>query len=285
MTNITEVSVVIATLGGGLLQQTLMYLNKSSIRPREILICIPEPEVNNLDFELPDNARLIKAPKRGQVAQRAYALGMVNCEFVMQIDDDIMLQPDGIELLIDSIENAGARSAVAPLIKNCSSGAYLTQYRNDLKGIFRSLVATLIGGAPWGSKRMGCIDKSGMPYAIDKAYCDEEKLVSVEWLPGGCVLARRADLILEDYFPFQGKAYSEDVIHSLLWRKNGVRLWIAPDVAVCTYVSASALTSKSIRADYEARKYVVSMMGGSFLRCWLWYQWIAFREKARALLR
>ncbi len=285
MTNITEVSVVIATLGGGLLERTLAHLNDSSVRPREILICIPEPEVNDLNFELPDNAHLIMAPKRGQVAQRAHALGVVNCELVIQIDDDVLLPSNGIELLIESIKNAGPHSSIAPLIKDCYSGAYLTQYRSDFKGLLQSLVATLIGGAPLGAKRMGCIDKGGMPYAVDKSYCRGEQLISVDWLPGGCVLTRKEDLITHDYFPFSGKAYSEDVIHSLLWRREGVRLWISTDVAVCTHASRAPLQSAAIEADFQARMHVVSLMGGSKLRCWLWFIWISLREKLRTYFR
>jgi len=279
------VSVVLATLGGEFLKLTLEHLNKSSIRPHEILICIPEPEMHMLDLVLPDNVRIIKSPKRGQVAQRAYGLGLVSCEYVMQIDDDVFLDSDGIERLIDALENVGHQCVVSPLFKDCLSGEYLTRYHNNLKGILKSLLSTLIGGASWGQQRMGRIDKAGIAYSVDRSHCVKDSPVLVEWIPGGCALTRRADLVVDDYFPFKGKAYCEDLIHSLLWRQRGVRLYTIPSVAVCTHLYTSPLLPDEIRADFEARKYVVSMMAGSFFRCRLWYIWTLFREKIRSNLK
>lgn len=280
-----RVSVVIATLGGSFLEHTLELLNKSSLRPHEILICIPEPEASKFNVALPDNVRIITTPKRGQVAQRAYGLELVNYEYVMQMDDDVFLKPDTIGLLIDAIQMAGHSCAVAPLFKNIKTGDYLTRYRNNLKGIFKNLLATLIGGAPWGKRRMGLIDKAGIPYAVDHSFCNMETMVSVKWVPGGCVLTRRVDLVTEDYFPFEGKAYSEDVMHSLIWRRKGVRLFIVPGVAVSTHIDHLPLSSAAIRADFEARKHVVSMMSGSFWRCRIWHYWVYFRYIFRVRMK
>lgn len=277
MINEDLVSVVIATLGGEFLKCTLEHLNSSNLRPHEILICIPELEASKLDLTLADNVRIVITPKRGQVSQRAHGLGLVKCEFVMQIDDDVFLKPDAIGLLINAIKNTGRCSAVAPLFKDCSTGDYVTRYRNNLKGVSKNLIATVIGGAPWGKRRMGRIDKAGIPYFIDHAFCNLNRLISVEWVPGGCVLTRRVDLIDVDYFPFEGKAFSEDVIHSLLWRQRGVRLFVEPNVSVCTHISHAALNTNGIRADFEARKHVVSLMSGSLWRCRLWYCWCRLR--------
>ncbi len=234
-----------------------------------------------LDLSLPDNVRVVKSPQRGQVAQRAHGLSLVSCEYVLQMDDDVCLMHDGIERLINAIENLEYPCAVSPVFKDCSSGEYLTRYRNNLKGILKNMFARLIGGAPWGKRRMGHIDKAGISYSVDPFHCSKDDPVLVEWLPGGCALTLRADLVVDNYFPFKGKAYCEDLIHSLLWRQRGLRLYIIPSVAACTHLLPSVLTPAEIRADFEARKYLVLMMGGSLFRCRLWYMWTLVREKIR----
>jgi GT2 family glycosyltransferase len=261
------VSVVIATLGGEFLELTLSSLNSGSIVPSEILICIPNPEISNLIIDLPNNARLVEVPSRGQVAQRSYGLGQASGELVLQLDDDVLLQRESLQLLIEAIENTGSSSAVSPIFINCKSGKYLTEYRTDFRGILQSIYSALIGGASWGARRMGTIDRSGIPYAIDARFCNGMNLVPVDWLPGGCVITRRENLVLDNYFPFKGKAFCEDVIHSLIWRARGVSLWIAPNLAVCTHISAINYSLSSAIEDYRARVVVVSMNNGSLFRC------------------
>lgn len=63
----------------------------------------------------------------------------------------------------------------------------------------------------------------------------------VEWLPGGCVLHHRENLILEDFYPFVGKAFAEDLFHARLLRINNVRLVREPNaIAQVSQSSAKA---------------------------------------------
>ena len=66
-----ELSVVIPTLGGESLGMTIAQLNRGTLVPREILVCIPEkeaPRVQNLGLP---GAGIILTDVRGQVAQHA----------------------------------------------------------------------------------------------------------------------------------------------------------------------------------------------------------------------
>lgn len=265
------ISVVIATLGGKCLEETLSRLRNGSAAPDEILICVPVGVATEAHLVEDSCLQVVRTPCRGQVAQRAYGLAMVRNLFVLQMDDDVGLPSSALIDLFDLCDRVGAGNAVAPLFTHCKSGEYLTTYRDDFRGYLQSLSASLIGGALWGARRMGRIDRAGIPYAVDKAHCHGEKLVETEWLPGGCVICRKEDLVLDNYFPFPGKAYSEDVIHSLLWRKRGVSLWVAPEISVCTHVEPISATLKHIRADYQARAFVVNLIGGSLFRCRLWF--------------
>lgn len=265
------ISVVIATLGGESLHTTLVRLNDGSVIPNEILICMPATEANKFPQILPPNARLVSTSTRGQVAQRAYGLSLARNAYVVQMDDDVLISVSMLERLVQMCQLAGPRSAVAPLLRSWETGQYLTTYSRSLREIVRSLLATLVCGAPWGRKRMGRIDPSGIPYAIDRAWCSEEDLVKTEWLIGGCVVCRREDLVLDCYYPFEGKAYSEDVIHSILWRQRGVRLWVAPKLEAYTSVAAHQPTLAELCAEHRARLHVVMMNGGNTLRCRLYF--------------
>ena len=73
----------------------------------------------------------------------------------------------------------------------------------------------------------GSISTSSFPVPFfklkisNKTHYDE-----VNWLPGGVLILRVKDLVMEDYFPFEGKAYCEDLIHSFFLKKKGLKLYI-----------------------------------------------------------
>ena len=67
-----KVSVVIPTLGGNILNDTIDNLNTGTIKPDEILICIPEKFKNNLNIQNYDNVEILTTSFMGQVPQRLY---------------------------------------------------------------------------------------------------------------------------------------------------------------------------------------------------------------------
>lgn len=284
--NITlPLSIVIATLGGKELESTLLYLRSGDSVPDEILICIPEGERPIANIIEDACVRIVFTPHRGQVAQRAFGLAKARNIYVMQMDDDVLLPPSALADLYQSSLSLGKGNAISPVFKNAETNTFLTQYKSDFKSTLKSFSAFLIGGAPWGVKRMGKIDRSGIPYAIDPDFAKKsDVVVEAEWLPGGCVICHRTDLILSNYYPYKGKAYSEDVIHSLLWRQQGVRLWVATNVAVHTYLVAMPSTLKSIFADYRARAYVVMLNGGNLWRCQIWFLLYALRQSLKKIM-
>ena len=58
-----NLSVVIPTLGGIQLEETIAALQNSSIRPMEILICMPDSNELLADIDLFDNIKIIIDPK------------------------------------------------------------------------------------------------------------------------------------------------------------------------------------------------------------------------------
>ena len=238
---ILPVSIVIATLGDNSeIDKTIKSINKGNFIPAEILICIPESKLKDKNrFESIDNIKIIETQFRGQVAQRAVGLSIAISQYVMQLDDDVILMPDTLKNLYDILKNKGSGNVLAPLFINRQNGEFGAKYSLGLRGFFQNCYETLICGAPYGIKRMGCISSSGISYGI--AYNQKsDRIIESYWIPGGAVLCHKEDLIINNYYPFIGKAYSEDVIHSILWKKNGCHLWTALDVPVLIDVSVES---------------------------------------------
>jgi hypothetical protein len=123
--------------------------------------------------------------------------------------------------------------------------------------------------------REGEIEKSGSPVGVDPAVHGKDQC-EVEWLPGGCALHRRENLVLENFYPFSGKAFCEDIPHSLLLRQRKIRLIVVPQ-ALCgvELVSPSSIGTqafwKEIRGDFRARSYYMRLTGRNRGRMYIFY--------------
>jgi glycosyltransferase involved in cell wall biosynthesis len=237
----SNVSVVIATLGGDSIDKTINALNKGSIKPSEILICIPQECAHLLkQFKSIPNVKIIKTPCKGQVAQRAFGFQLATQDLVLQLDDDIQLHPDCLKNLIDCQRISG-NAAVAPKMFDAISKKYHDFLVPKQRGCswFQDLLFWVVSGRI--GYRPGQIGRAGIGMGVPEYPNDWANLA---WLPGGCILHRRSNLVLFDYYPFKGKAFAEDLFHSALLRKKGVNL-IRCGLAIC-YVDFSADQKVSI---------------------------------------
>lgn len=217
-----SVTVVIPTLGSAVLDETLRLLNEGSIVPDEILVCIPEAEapwVRRLHGH--PNVRVLVTTARGQVAQRAAGFREATGDYVLQVDDDMLLDHDCVELLMETMTREQDRASVAAPIYCTETGESVFKRRSASTGRFRSVYRWLVTGTT--DIVPGTITPSGAMVGIDPAVAGH-RVVEVSWVPGGCVLHARRNLVLENYFPFGGKAYYEDLLHSLHLREKQVRL-------------------------------------------------------------
>lgn len=269
---LSPLSVVIATLGGEVLRSTLDMLNSGGQQPAEILVCIPEREAASQNGFGHGNVRLVVIPCRGQVKQRAYGLALAQQPFVMQMDDDILIRPNSVQALLDALRHLGAGNVVSPLYRHKASNEYITHYSKGLKGWLSDLHASLLCAAPWGARRMGRLTPAGIGFWVDRELIGDEPF-ETEWLPGGCAICRKEDLILDDYYPFPGKAFSEDLIHSVFWRRKGARLWAVPTVDCHTDIEPMPFVWRQMKSDLRAHAYVARMTGGA---CWRPYVWFVF---------
>jgi hypothetical protein len=116
----------------------------------------------------------------------------------------------------------------------------------------------------------GVVSLSGVGFGLDFNDKNQDKNQS-EWLPGGCVLHRLKDVITLDYFPFSGKAYSEDLIHSFLLRENGIKLYVCNNAIA--YIEPIFYPDSLIELyrQYKVTRYVVNLQRKGFVRLHLLY--------------
>lgn len=266
------VTVVIATLGGDSLKETIEALNRGTVVPDEILVCIPVNEAPRVKDYFCPNVKVIVTDCRGQVAQRAVGFHSASHNVVMQLDDDIFVDKYCIEHLLETLRTYGPKVAVAPALMNLSTGKSV--YKKPEKNKFlQQIYYWLVNGAE--GYQPGKIDKAGSSIGIDPEG-EDKKLFDVEWLAGGCVMHYRDNLVLENFYPFTGKAYFEDVIHSYHLRNKGISLKV-DSRARCWLESASTSSYgpteffRHIMPDYRARKYVMRLYSRSSSRIYLYY--------------
>lgn len=273
-----KVSVIVPTLGGDCLRGTIEQLNCGTIVPTEILVCIPEEEafrVAHLSFP---NVRILKTSCRGQVAQRAIGFQQAQQPLVLQLDDDVMLQENSLQVLANTLYSLGHGNALAPVYYDTATGRCIHELFGGGQGFLRNLYYSVVCGSSWGVKRMGTVTAAGLSFGVDGAHCGE-KPFDVQWLPGGCVLCFREDLITENFFPYPGKAYCEDLIHSFLRIKHGVQHRVLAKAKCLIDMPEPELARPSILAQRKAPRYFVRLSEGDLWRLAL-YDFLSILKRA-----
>ena len=267
-----DVSVVIATLGGSCLVETIKQINLGSITPKEILICIPEDFVSLVPENLGPNVRIIVTESKGQVPQRATGFSVAKSSFVMQLDDDMLVDPVCIERLLFAFKELGDTSTVSPSL--IGKGTTISVYKEPNYSLPRRLFYWLLNGA--AGYTPGQVTMAGTCIGVDPDETDQ-LYFPVAWVPGGCVMHRKENLVLQNFFPFPGKAYSEDLIHSHFIKEKGVQLYICQEAVCYADIDPPVQTlhfrdfMKCLREDMRSRKYFLQLTGGRFFRMYMYY--------------
>jgi len=261
-----KLSVVIPTLGGIQLKDTIAALQNSSIQPMEILLCMPDSNELLVDIELFDNIKIIRTKKKAQVYQRVTGFIAAKGDFVLQLDDRVIVKNDAIEKLVYCLKGLDEKSAVtATMLKEgTDQSAYSRKNNNIIRKLSDWILNGKIGYKP------GFITLSGLAFGFNFIDKTQDK-IETEWLPGGCILHRSENLITQDYFPFVGKAYAEDLIHSHLLRESGVKLYVCNNAIIYLRVIPYPDSIIELYRQYRATKYFVSLQRKRFLRLNLIY--------------
>ena len=274
-------SVVIPTLGGETPLGTIEQLNRGTLVPAEILVCIPEEDMFRLKGLSVANVRVIKTKCRGQVAQRAIGFQHAQHPMVLQLDDDIMVDENCVAHLLQTLIKYGPNVAVGPALLGRSLGE-IARMKDTMLGIYYFLVNGRDGS------RMGTVSRAGAEFGYDRSKV-KEGVHDVEWVPGGCVIHFKENLITENHFPFKGKAYGEDLLHCYHLAKKGVRLKVDLD-AHCSLENVPTASygirefTKTMYGTYRSHKYFVKLSSRSYLRMHLYYMAWVFNFLVKKLI-
>ena len=266
MTSDCSLTVVIPTLGGNVLGRTIESIMAGSVVPQKILIVIPEDRVSSLPNLKYSNVEVLVTKFRGQVQQRITGFSKSQTHLVMQLDDDIELAYDCIEILIGGMQACIGNVALAPALR----------YRKTKMSVFHNKKPNLYYWLMKGSKgyQAGSVYLSCSPEGVD--FEGDCNFIESQWLYGGCVLHRKSDLVLENFFPFKGKAYSEDLIHSAALRNKGIKLFFMPKANAYFEMDSYIMYGPRVFMhhllnDFRARKYYNKYVGVRSNRIYFFY--------------
>jgi glycosyltransferase involved in cell wall biosynthesis len=265
--NLTKegLSVVIATLGGSSLEPTIISLNSGILIPDEILICIPKKfiyRIRDLGF---NNVRVVSTPFQGQVAQRAEGFKQACYKFVLQLDDDIELFPDTLINMASTLKDLGRLSVVGPIFIDKITKKSIYIFPTGLMGSLISIYLFVFSGLPYGKSRMGKISSIGVNCSVDPKFFTSH-VINTDWLAGGCVLGYRDELIIDTFFPYHGKAYLEDVMHSVMRTRKGVNHHLVTNAYVGIDKPTSSFTWIEFLRKKRMQFYIVKFMRGNKIR-------------------
>ena len=259
--SVLPVSVVIPSLARSSLTECLTALYSGSSIPSETIICLPP----GVSYEPPPSCttiRVTNCPRSGQVYQRQHGLLEVASSYVLQLDDDILIQHDALRNLFRAAAFSPSRSAFGPVFYEADTGFSWHSMPNGLIGLLENLYQTLFHFLPWGIRRMGRVSQSSFCWGVQH---DGSNIypTPVDWLAGGCILYSK-DLIVTDAPNFfSGKAYSEDLFYSYLRRRIDVSHYVVPGASVFTPRDHRSLNFFHIVSEYRTRFFVAKSMNCS----------------------
>lgn len=253
-----SVSVVIPTLGGSVLSETLYSLNSGTIKPREIIICIPKGYILKADCSIYSNVQVVTTESKGQVFQRSVGFRLASSDYVLQLDDDVILNENTLEILVNSLNSNQNHFSCSPQF--FLKGTRVSFYTPPKNRFMLKFYYLLINGN--NGYKPGTITKAGTP--IGCIFSTNTCNIQIsEWLPGGCVLHHRKNLIFDNFYPLTGKAFVEDLFHSIILSKNNVSFYFVKDaIAYIDAVSGQGYFNniKNIYSDFKARSLLLQLI-------------------------
>lgn len=266
-----KISVVIPTVGEKTLHNVLESLLNSTIKPIEIILSVHEDHyklVRNFESNI---IKILKNNVKGQVIQRINGFKEAKGDYILQIDSDIIVEIDSIELLLNSINEIGDNIAIAPVLKSTKLYTYKTNFTYI---ICKKVLALILDGKT--NIKPGIITKSSIE-SIPPNYDLNLNNIQTEWLPGGCVLHRKKNLILNNYFNYNGKAICEDLFHSFYLAKKNIKLYINQNIVVQHIDNTNedfqnlADLKRHLSNLYKIRKEFLYLVNGNSIRFHIWF--------------
>ena len=231
MKNILNLTIVITTVGEKSLLAVIKNINLTISRPKKILVVIYKKNIRKINKRILstyDNVEIVQTNSPGQVNQRVEGFKLVRTDYAMQLDADCYIENLSINKMMNFLKTH-KNASVGPCFLDIKNNLPIHKLNNKRK--FFKTLKNLILGFPNVNSIMGKVSKSGTNFGVDYFYL-KKKAIQVDWIPGGCLMHHKKNLYLKNYYPFQGKAYYEDLIHSKILIQKNIKLFILKD-AIC----------------------------------------------------
>ena len=252
MIEFKQLTIIIPSLLSNINQNWIKQINRFNKQKINIIISIPPnlSKENQFINKFDKGILIIRSNKKGQVNQRQFAYKFIETDYLMHMDDDIFISVKNLKILLYQFQNLPRKSSIAPrlIIKN-------DRYRERF---LKKYINLLLYRDP--KPRPGTISKSTFEVSHNLSLDSNKAIERVDWIPGGISIIRKKHIIKERYFTFEGKAYCEDLMHSNLLKKNGIKLYISNKSFYKTqlknYTNLNIQDFKKfIKDDFKARNY------------------------------
>lgn len=223
-------SAVIPSNGSCKVNKTLSVLNKNKFID-EIIVVFSIQKYPQFKLLKSKKIKYFFCKNAGQVIQRQFGFAKAKHDLVLQVDDDIFFSSKDIFQLIQ-FKKFLKNSSIGPIYYDNEKNK-IHKFDKSFFGFFKRFLHWTILSAPLTYIRMGKISKIYTNYGVDPEYMKKDFL-SCDWLPGGLILHEKKNLILQNYYPFKGKAIGEDILHSKLLLQKGIKLYVIKKSSVFT---------------------------------------------------
>jgi GT2 family glycosyltransferase len=227
-------SIAIRTLGtaGEFFRQELESIMLQTVRPERVVVYIAKGYERLADTVGVEEYVWVG---KGMVAQRALRYDEISSEFILLLDDDMLLAPDSVERMLRAMKEHDADCVGADVFQN---------HKMSLKTKFFSAVTNLVF-PHWGRKWAFKIHRNG-----SFSYNNRPKK-SYYWSQscGGPVMMWRKESLrrihLEDelWLDKLGFAYGDDALESFKLFRNGGRLGVMYDSGIRNLDAGSSSTA------------------------------------------
>lgn len=260
-------SIAIRTLGtaGEKFIRELDSIARQTIKPEKVVIYIAE------GYKHPEYSIGIEQyveVKKGMVAQRVLEYSEINSEYILMLDDDIELAPNGVELLLNTIVENNYDCIAADIYKSHNMSV--------TKKIYNIIVNLTLPhySNKWAFK---FLNNGSNTYNNNP----QKKFYQSQSAAGGCSLWKKNSFLEMNYkdelwLESLGFSYGEDLVIFNKLHKNGKKLGVLYNTGTLH------LDGRSSRASYQSNinKFYIRSLA-SFI---IWYR-LCYNLKTSSILK
>jgi hypothetical protein len=247
-------------------------IQKNIVNPKEVIICgTHESDISSVSEELliKNNVSFIVSEFANQIYQRNIALSKVNTTYILQLDDDLILDSNVIGNYCRHFSGPGSNKKVVCGFPVLPNGQHMSFYR--VKNLYQSskfirLFFKIMNG--FEELRNMSILKSGRIFPL---VLDDQENIEPEWLHS-CLMFHKDAIgkkpITSSENNNGGKGYYEDVFFTLSLREKGFKLILDEDIRMTHPYTSSIKPRDYINTIYRQKK-LLERTGGSYLLFYL----------------